>query len=556
MTAEAWILDGYVDEPACLGVPPYISPYIRTIAGVFRDHDFSVRYVTIDEVRSDPRLIPAMNQAAWVVMIAGVTVPGKYLGGTPADQREIRQIGDALTGPVTGLGGPVQFGFSGQGGRPAEYLRESGFDHLLTGSPAAALDSVLLGGDPSGDFSYSRENGWAVSGASVIRDHPRFPQVICELETARGCARSVSGGCSFCTEPLYGEPVHRDQVSVRDEVFALYTAGARHFRLGRQPDLLAYRAGGGEYPRPDPEALRELFTLVRTAAPDLKTLHIDNINPGTIACHPEAAAEALVVIVEGHTPGDVAAFGMETADPAVIAASNLKASPEMVMDAIRIVNEVGAGRRAGVPDLLPGLNFIGGLAGETKETYRLNREFLTDVLASGYLVRRINIRQLMPFQGTRAWDENTLPVSREFASFKEWARKTIDLPMLRKVFPVGTVLRDVVVEQTGDLSFGRQLGSYPILAGIPVPLPVGMVTDIVIVDHGMRSVTGLPYPVPVNLLPAKSVKWIPGLSKKGAVQVLAKRPFTDMKTFLRISGTSLPADAFSLSLTSPEVPSP
>jgi radical SAM superfamily enzyme with C-terminal helix-hairpin-helix motif len=33
MSGTAFILDGYVDEPACLGVPPYISPYIRTVAG-------------------------------------------------------------------------------------------------------------------------------------------------------------------------------------------------------------------------------------------------------------------------------------------------------------------------------------------------------------------------------------------------------------------------------------------------------------------------------------------------------------------------------------------
>ncbi len=37
MPAEAYILDGYVDEPACLGVPPYVSPYIRTVAGALID---------------------------------------------------------------------------------------------------------------------------------------------------------------------------------------------------------------------------------------------------------------------------------------------------------------------------------------------------------------------------------------------------------------------------------------------------------------------------------------------------------------------------------------
>ena len=61
MTADAGrnttaiILDGYVDEPACLGVPPYISPYIRTVAGMLITHGFTVRYFTIDQLRNDPQ---------------------------------------------------------------------------------------------------------------------------------------------------------------------------------------------------------------------------------------------------------------------------------------------------------------------------------------------------------------------------------------------------------------------------------------------------------------------------------------------------------------------
>ena len=54
MPADACILDGYVDEPACLGVPPYISPYIRTVAGALIGHGFTVRYLTIDQLPERP----------------------------------------------------------------------------------------------------------------------------------------------------------------------------------------------------------------------------------------------------------------------------------------------------------------------------------------------------------------------------------------------------------------------------------------------------------------------------------------------------------------------
>ncbi|HWQ64524.1 MAG TPA: radical SAM protein [Methanospirillum sp.] len=554
MTAEAWIIDGYVDEPACLGVPPYISPYIRTVAGVLTSRGFSVRYCTIDQVRADHTFLARADQSDIVVMIAGVTVPGKYLGGTPAGYTDIRQIGSSLRNPTTYLGGPVLFGSSPGGGMKATRQEEFGFDHLLHGSPAMALDSILDGSDSVASHSYSVEDEWAVAGAGIVRDHPLYPYVLCELETSRGCSHAESGGCSFCTEPFYGKPVYRDITGIQAEVQALSDQGVRHLRLGRQPDLLTYQAGSGEFPVPRPEILDDLFAGIRSAAHELQTLHIDNINPGTIARHPDASREALSVIVKGHTPGDVAAFGMETADPAVVKANNLKAEPDMVMEAIRIVNEVGGSRDNGIPHLLPGLNFICGLAGETTDTYRLNREFLERVIKENLLVRRVNIRQLMPFEGTRAWSEHSLPVDeRLFRQFKEDVRKRFDLPMLRKVYPVLTVLHHVIIEESGETSFGRQLGSYPILVGIPLKIPVKTILDVVIVDHGMRSVTGLPWPIPINDLPAKVIKWIPGLSKSAQARILAKRPFNTLESLEKAAGVRLPSDLFVF--TSPAVPS-
>ena len=134
MTSEAVIIDGYVDEPACLGVPPYISPYIRTIAGVLKEHGHSVRYVTIDQLRRDPLSVPKLREASIVVMIAGVTVPGKYLSGTPATLSELQQIGFTLRGKtVSLLGGPIGFGYSPQGGARAVKEAVSGWTAMLNG---------------------------------------------------------------------------------------------------------------------------------------------------------------------------------------------------------------------------------------------------------------------------------------------------------------------------------------------------------------------------------------------------------------------------------------
>ncbi len=155
------------------------------------------------------------------------------------------------------------------------------------------------------------------------------------------------------------------------------------------------------------------------------------------------------------------------------------------------------------------------------------------------MVRRVNIRQVMPFEGTPAYTNNTLGKhDRRFRAFKEFVRNKIDLPMLQQVFPIGPILRDVRIEVSGEISFGRQPGSYPILAGIPVNFPVRSVVDVVVVDWGMRSITALPLPLNVNTLPAPALRWMPGVGKKRVVAVLAKRPFANVAAFVKVAGSS------------------
>jgi radical SAM superfamily enzyme with C-terminal helix-hairpin-helix motif len=157
----------------------------------------------------------------------------------------------------------------------------------------------------------------------------------------------------------------------------------------------------------------------------------------------------------------------------------------------------------------------------------------------------------MPFEGTRAYRENTLGKHPAlFRAFKESVRKSFDLPMLRKVFPAGTLLPGVIIEKEGQTSFGRQMGSYPILVGFPLKLAKRSVTDAVVVDHGMRSVTALPVPVRVNGLPFAALGWIPGVGKKGAGRLVAARPFRDLAEFRAVAGET-PVDPY-LSFTSPE----
>ena len=51
--ARYLILDYYIDEPACFGVPPFISPYVRYCYGAIKaaSSEHEVDYLTIDELR-------------------------------------------------------------------------------------------------------------------------------------------------------------------------------------------------------------------------------------------------------------------------------------------------------------------------------------------------------------------------------------------------------------------------------------------------------------------------------------------------------------------------
>ncbi|MDO8724933.1 MAG: radical SAM protein [Candidatus Methanoperedens sp.] len=541
------ILDGYVDEPACLGVAPYIAPYPRYIAGALVEKGIpeeDIAYRTIDQLRA---VKEKLNYDITVV-VAGMTVPGKYLRSTPISLNELREL--SRLGGTKILGGPVRLGFGEEGGSSAKELALTGFLLAKKDIEAFVFDVLEKLSDPKSVVHRMRTTQeiarWGKMGAFIIRQHPDFPYVMCELETYRGCPRHSH--CSFCTEPFYGKPDFREIRDVVNEVAALYQHGARYFRLGRQPDLFMYRGKDGV---PDHYAIEELYRGIRNAAPDLKVLHMDNANPVTFAQFPEESRRIAEIIVKYHTSGDVAALGMESADPDVIRANDLKASPEEVFEAIKLLNDVGSARgKGGLPELLPGINFVHGLMGETKKTFELNFEFMKKVLDTGLMVRRVNIRQVMTFAGTpmQGHDELVAKHKELFLRYKEKMRNEIDMPMLRRLCPVGTIMKDVRTEIFDKITFGRQLGTYPLLVGIPAQVELNRFYDVMVTDHGYRSITGIPVPVDINRAPLKLLEQIPGVGKKQAGKIVMGRPYKDKEDIARRAGIRrelLAADLFS-----------
>lgn len=543
------ILDGYIDEPTCLGVPPYISPYPRYLAGSIWSYDKKaiIKYVTIDQLRKNKDIFEKLSKSDLVITIAGMTVPGRYLSGFPVSPNELITIMNGLSKPIKILCGPAaRYGFGISGGkktRETDFVKTN-FDLIIEGDGETVIHNLLKNklNFSNIETTECRENAhslrnFAVIGSNVVKQHPFYPNLITEIETYRGCARSITGGCSFCSEPIKGLPDFRPIKDVLDEIKALYNNGVQHFRIGNQPCIFSYMAkdaGKVEFPKPNPAALEHLFKNIRTLAPKLKTLHIDNANPGVIARYPKECREIAKTIVKYHTSGDVAAFGVESVDPVVIKKNNLKASADEVSSAIKLLNEVGSKRgNNGMPELLPGLNFVFGLEGESKNTFELDYEFLKNILDNNLLIRRINLRQIIPIPGTRMYEIGNKIVSKNkriFQRFKRKVRENIEQPMLKRLLPLGTVLKSVFSEKyEGKLTFGRQFGSYPLLIGIPGIYDLNNFFNVKIVDYGYRSITAVPYPIDINKVPKETIQAIPGIGQKRTLRILVNRPFKDKK---------------------------
>jgi len=461
------IVDGYVDEPAHFGVPPYISTYPRYTAGALVDAgvpEESITYHTIDELREDRGKHADVANADLMVYVGGMTVPGKYVGGTPAEPDEVRELGWTADG-VTLLGGPVRFGVGEENAGAQETERDDlDYDFVAMGDvEAAAYDLVREGleGSATGCATTRR----STAGPRRARSSSSNTPTTRTTSSARwrppaGAPTGVRSVPSRCTGARRSGRRSRSSTrSTRSPIGESSISGS----AGRPTSSRSAATGR----RRTPTRCASCTAGIREVAPDLRTLHLDNMNPVTITDYPEASREAIRVIAAHNTPGDTAAFGLESADPVVQEQNNLLVTAEECLEAVRVVNEEGGWRpgdtrrrprrrrpsdgaldRAGrspprLPKLLPGINLVHGLAGERPETYEHNKEFLQTVYDEGLMLRRINIRQVMAFAGTEM-AETGADIAQEhkdqFQAYKREVRETVDNPMLDRVVPPGTVL--------------------------------------------------------------------------------------------------------------------
>jgi len=526
------ILDCYVDEPACLGVPPFVSPYPRYIFGALVRagvDETRIRYLTIDALREKDYHLDGVYDL--VFLIGGAVVPGKYLGSRIGTLAEIRRIAERNAEQNFAVGGLI-----------SRVLDEKP-NTLLVADDIEKFAHTYALNEPSDSRRSAHEiASWAVSGAPVMKQHPRYPDLICEIETYRGCPRTSH--CSFCSEGLFGTVEFREPEDIIAEIDALIDAGISRFRLGRQADILQYKSDFTHFirgfPRPRTAPILDLLSGLREKKSKgyITTLNIDNANPGTIAHYPEEASRILEGIVATITPGDTLALGVESFDPHVIAANNLKVSGDEALTAIEIINRIGGGRMNSIPVLLPGVNLLHGLPGESAGTFEENYRWLRKIRDRGLLVKRINMRQVLPFPGTPLYNiKATVPraATHRFIYYRDKIRSEIEHYMLQRIYPVGTIIREnQILDMRAGYSYGKQIASYSITVKFPLHLPVKSFHDAVVIGHRERSLLALPNPIPLNSLPQKAIELIPGVGKKRGADFVLGRPFKEMKDALKI----------------------
>src|SRR6056297_1052570 len=148
-TLSVTIVDGYVDEPAHFGVPPYISTYPRYTAGALVDAGVpreQITYHTIDGLRDDPDRWRDVDEADLMIYLGGMTVPGKYVGGTPAEPDEVRKLAWTASGTSI-IGGPVRFGVGEANEGAIETERDDlDFDFLAMADVEAAVYDLVESG--------------------------------------------------------------------------------------------------------------------------------------------------------------------------------------------------------------------------------------------------------------------------------------------------------------------------------------------------------------------------------------------------------------------------
>ena len=108
--------------------------------------------------------------------------------------------------------------------------------------------------------------------------------------------------------------------------------------------------------------------------------------------------------------------------------------------------------------------------------------------------------------------------------------------------------RDAAIHGRAGVTFGRQIGAYPILIGVPYHIPLESISDILVTGHGARSITGVEVGLKMNTVTQKQLEAIPGIGEKSAWKLISERVkrirkgqmFDDIEEWFQIASVEKP----------------
>ena len=460
--AKTVILDCYTDEPSGYGVRPYVGTHQIHLSQALSSLGVDHSYITIDDLRHDAgdrrekrvhnttrnkgdaaRLVRAADT---IFIISGCFIDYEYFSASPPKANEIYSHlkecpGDKILFYVMGDSDRIH----------PEFYRSELSSIVATANIGNTYRWLLEPGNRRTNLvppNYDLLNLISSRPAPLIEQLNQ--EVIVEIETGTGCNTPF---CTFCIESARAPKVtYRTAESIVRQVRTLYDQGVRRFRLGRQPNFFHYARG-------NTDELTRLLTGIRDHCPDLKTLHIDNVNIVNVIGR--RGREFARLVAEYCTSGNIAPFGIESFDDVVRAETGVVGTAEQALAAIEIINDVGAHRGGdGYPTFLPGVNLIYGLPGQSVKTHEINMTYLKKIYDRGLMTRRLYYRKMTMNTGTTfaTGPESDAAYRRNFEEIVE----EYVIPMQRRVYPKGTVLRDLGdVIPNGRETWLRSIGTCP-----------------------------------------------------------------------------------------------
>lgn len=483
MANEVVILDCYTDEPSGYGVRPYLGTHQLHLSQALAFAGVPHRYLTIDDLRYNSQgrvtgastdlatlntttnrddAIALITQAPVIYVVMGCFVDYAYFSCVPPRSAEVYEYlrhtkGKKILFYVMGTLGGISPDYedSALRGIISDVEHGNTYRYVLTGHGSTPAVNLI-----NPDYGMLASIGGTVPPLLGQLTQP----IIAEIETGTGCNTPT---CSFCIEAARSPRVtYRTPRDIIDQVGCLYDAGIRHFRLGRQPNFF-------HFARQNIEAMERLLSGIRDRCPDLRMLHVDNVNIVNVIT--PAGRRIAQLVAQYCTSGNVTPFGIESFDEDVRRATRVAGSADDVFRAIEIINEAGARRGTdGLPMLLPGINLIEGLPGETSSTHERNMAYLRKILDQGLMTYRTYYRMLTQPTGVslREPEERSAAYQEHFTEVVE----SFVLPMQERVYPsVSTVIKgDWECVTLDGVTYARTLGTCSIKVRLQQVIPPGV----------------------------------------------------------------------------------